>query len=335
MQINDIFRKFGPLYLDQTPVSSQVKRVIWSLARCCPQPLALGETAGAFKRAVAGACLLNCCPQCTAGSRAEWYASRIAEQLRCDYVLITCKLPPELRTLALLNKRVVLGALMEATATTVTAAAWSVGVDPGFLMVLHTWAEDLFFDPHVHVVMPLGGLAFPNKTEWRTLRLRFLDTNENRGRFALQLVTRLSRLHQERGLYLPIEHRLRPRFVDFLEECTAQNRAPDIQPRPYASAIGYVAKHYPRVPGRDENVRLLPDDQVQLILRDGSKTLAGTTFVSRYVLHVLPCHFRGIRHRGFLSNKRKARTVMLCRQLLGEPGPDMLYEELVAPAASR
>jgi hypothetical protein len=102
------------------------------------------------------------CPKCQTGARERWIAARRRELLPTPYVHVVFTLPPQLASLALQNKKVVYGLLLQASAETLLEAARNpahLGADIGFFSVLHTWNQKLQLHPHVHCVVPAGGLS--------------------------------------------------------------------------------------------------------------------------------------------------------------------------------
>ena len=173
LEVADIFRMHGPEFLDAfgATVSSEQRRVLKDVALC--RTAALGGhveacTACGHRQIAYNSCRNRHCPKCQAGTRAEWLAAREADLLSVEYYHAVFTLPHQLGPLALQNQRTVYGLLFQATAETllqIAADPQHLGATIGFHAVLHTWGQNLMHHPHVHCVIPGGGLS-PDKTRW-------------------------------------------------------------------------------------------------------------------------------------------------------------------------
>jgi hypothetical protein len=234
------------------------------------------------------------------------------------------------------NKRQLFSLLFEASA----AALLDVAVDPkhlgaqlGFLSILHTWGQTLTPHPHIHCVVPGGGLA-PDHARWITSRSSFLLpvkvlSRVFRGKFVAGLRQLFAR-HQLRffGERAPLHEERR--FALFLRTLYRQDWVVYAKP-PFGGpehVLHYLARYTHRVAISNHRLLSVSASEVRFCWKDythGSKqrtmTLTPEEFLRRFVQHVLPRGFPRIRYFGFLANRRRTRMLPLCRVLLNQPPP--------------
>jgi hypothetical protein len=272
------------------------------------------------------------CPSCLGSKSADWLVEREAELLPVPYFHVVFTVPEEVARLALGNKSVVYGILLRAASETLL----ELGADPkhlgaqlGFLAILHTWTQKLEHHPHVHCVVPAGGLS-PDRSAW--LASRSPD-------FLLPIRV-MSRLF--RGKFLAyLSKAFADGELDFggstksLSSARAWRRWIHAQRRkewvvyakpPFGSpaqVLKYLARYTHRV--AISNARLVGMDQrdVRFTWQDrqhGNRrrvmTLSGPAFLRRFLLHVLPRGFVRIRYFGFLANRHRASRVATIRAIL-------------------
>ncbi len=180
LEVADVLRAYGPAYLEAfgKTLSHQQCRVLNDLVRCRTAELGghVEECDGCGHRRIAyNSCRNRHCPKCQAAARARWLEERAAELLPTEYFHVIFTLPGDLGPIALQNQRLVYGTLFRAAAETllqIAADPQHLGADIGFLAVLHTWGQNLHLHPHVHCVVPGGGVA-PTGERWVACRPRF------------------------------------------------------------------------------------------------------------------------------------------------------------------
>lgn len=283
------------------------------------------------------------CPKCQGAAREQWLAERAAELLPIPYFHVVFTLPQQLAPLALQNKRVVYGILFRAAAETlleVAADAKHMGAEIGFLAVLHTWGQNLLHHPHLHCVVPGGGLS-ADRARWIASRHGFLLpvrvlSRVFRGKFLAFL---RSAFRKGRLQFHGSQNRFR--FDQLLgqayrREWVVYAKQPFGGPE---QVLRYLARYTHRVAISNHRILSVADGNVTFRWKDyahGNKkrkmTLAATEFLRRFFLHVLPRGFVRIRHFGFLANRHRSTLLAICRQLLsverlpatvsaGEPSP--------------
>jgi len=277
------------------------------------------------------------CPKCQSGARDKWIMARQSELLPVAYVHVVFTLPHQLSPLALQNKKVLYDLLFRASAETLQEVARDprhLGADIGFLSVLHTWGQNLLAHPHVHCVIPAGGLS-PDGTQWIHPRYPFFLPVQVLSRvFRGKFVAGLKRRFQQRQL--TFAGTLRPlanqkAFRSFLRPLFRQNWVVYAKP-PFGGphhVLGYLARYTHRVAITNHRLLAFERDQVTFRWKDyahGNKnrtmTLSAQEFLRRFLLHVLPRGFVRIRCFGFLANRRRPKLLPLCHRLLSHnPSP--------------
>ena len=227
------------------------------------------------------------------------------------------------------NKKLLYDLLFRASAETLLEIALDpkhLGAQIGFLSVLHTWGQNLRHHPHVHCVIPAGGLS-PNHLRWIHPRYHFFLPRHVLSRvFRGKFVDALEKSHPQltlSGALQPL--RQPPAFASFLRTVFRQNWVVHLKP-PFGGPqhlLRYLAGYTHRVAISNHRLVAFEHDKVTFRYKDyahGSKkrlmTLSSQEFLRRFLLHVLPRGFVRIRFYGFLANRRRANLLPLCQQLL-------------------
>src|SRR5437879_6709160 len=180
LEVADIFRRYGETYRQQhgASLSTAQRRVMTAIEVC--RTAALGGhlercDSCSYERNAYDSCRDRHCPKCQSLARAEWVEKRKAEVLPTPYFHVVLTLPEPIAAIAYQNKDVVYGILFRATAETLSTIAADpehLGAEIGFFAVLHSWGQNLLFHPHLHCVVPVGGIA-PSGSRWIPCRPRF------------------------------------------------------------------------------------------------------------------------------------------------------------------
>lgn len=271
------------------------------------------------------------CPKCQGSARDKWLAARSAELLPVPYFHVVFTLPQQLAPLALQNQRVVYSILFRSVAETlieVAADPRHLGAEIGFLAVLHTWGQTLQHHPHVHCVIPGGGLT-PAGVRWISARNRFLFpvrilSRVFRGKFLSRLRTafrrgqlrfhgRLSALAGKAGFGKLLDQAYRLEWVVYA-------KPPFGGPE---QVLRYLARYTHRVAISNQRILAIADGEVTFRWKDYAHanrkkkmTLPACEFLRRFFLHVLPPRFVRIRHFGFMANRWRKARLTICRALL-------------------
>ena len=350
LEVADVFRRYGEAYRDEHGASmpSTQRRVMKAIEVC--RTAALGghvekcDTCS-HERISYNSCGDRHCPKCQSLARAEWLQQRQAELLNVPYFHVVFTVPEEIAAIAYQNKEVVYGILFHATAETLRTIAADpkhLGAEIGFFAVLHTWGQNLMHHPHLHCVVPGGGLS-PDGERWiacrpgfflpvrvlsRLFRRLFLEDLEKAFRAGkLQFFHSLERLREPREFarYLtPARNR----------EWVVYSKAPFAGPE---QVLDYVGRYTHRVAISNNRLLDIENGQVKFSwkdYRDGNQpktmTLSAGEFIRRFLLHTLPEGFQRIRYYGFLSNRYRQQKLAQCRRLLGMPLPASSTETSMA-----
>jgi len=276
------------------------------------------------------------CPKCQSNARDKWLVARQEELLNVPYVHVVFTLPHQLAPLVFHNKKLLYSLLFRASTATlleVAADPEHLGAEIGGLTVLHTWGQNLLHHPHVHCVIPAGGLS-ADRQRWVHLRYRFFLPVEIlsrvfRGKFldGVKYLYRTGRLCLAGPLEPLKEEKTFQQFLRTLhrQDWVVYAKAPFGGPQ---HVLHYLARYTHRV--AISNHRLLAFDGERVTFRwkdyaHGDKqctmTPLATEFLRRFFLHVLPKGFVRIRYFGFLANRFRARCLSLCQQLLANDRP--------------
>lgn len=338
-EVADVIAQAAAAYEARYHASPGQRRILRDLGRC--RTAALGghkqQCAQCGHEVISyNSCRNRHCPKCQGSARAAWLAARAADLLPVPYFHVVFTLPAPLGPLALQNKRVLYGLLFRAAAATLRTIARDpkhLGADIGFLAVLHTWGQTLQHHPHLHCVVPGGGLA-PDGTHWVACRPHFFLPVRVLSRRFRRTFLRLLRAAFAQGklqyhgqLAALAEPTAWQRWVHALEcvEWVVYAKPPFGGPE---QVLKYLARYTHRVAISNQRLVALTDGQVTFRWKDyahgqraGTMTLAAVEFLRRFLLHRLPRGFHHIRQYGLLGNRHRTTHLARCRDLLGQP-PD-------------
>jgi hypothetical protein len=341
LEVADIFRQVGPSYRDAhaTALSRGQRRVMSAIEQC--RTAALGghveqcDSCG-HQRIAFNSCRNRHCPKCQALVRAQWLKERQAELLPVEYFHVVFTVPQEIAAIAYQNKAVVYDILFRATAETlrtIGADSKHLGAEIGFIAILHTWGQNLMHHPHLHCVVPGGGLA-PNGERWISCRPGFfLPVRVLSRLFRRLFITQLQLAfdHGELQFFHTLEALSSPvAFAKYLAPVTRAEwvvyaKSPFGGPK---QVLEYLGRYTHRVAISNNRLREFSDGSVTFAWKDyrhesrnKTMTLDAHEFIRRFLLHVLPSGFQRIRHYGLLANRYRAVRLNQCRDLLAAPAP--------------
>jgi Putative transposase/Transposase zinc-binding domain len=337
LEVADLFREHGDEYLATHGATAVQRKVLRAVQNC--RTATLGGHVEAcdqcgYQRIAYNSCRNRHCPKCQGPATARWLAARAAELLPVPYFHLFFTLPSALGPLALQNPRVIYGLLLQAAAQTLLEVAANpkhLGAEIGFLAVLHTWGQNLMHHPHVHCVVPAGGIA-PDGLRWircrndfflpvrvlsRVFRGMFISgLKQAAARGELVFHGRLEQLAHADHFERLLDHAVRHDWVVYAK-------------RPFGGprqVLKYLARYTHRVAISNRRLLALRHGQVTFRWKDYARgdqqrrmTLSAVEFIRRFLLHVLPGGFMKIRHYGFLANRARTTKRELCRRLLDLP----------------
>src|SRR5471030_302599 len=345
LEVADIFRDHGAAWrranaghvsLGQLKVMSAIERCRTAalgghVARCENEKCA--HTVIAYN-----SCRNRHCPKCQGASAREWLAARESELLPVPYFHVVYTLPAPIADIAYQNKAVVYDLLFKAspeTTLTIAADPKHLGARIGFMSVLHTWGSALTHHPHVHMVVPGGGLS-RDGSKWIACRPRyFLTVEVLSALFRRLFLEMLVAAHATGRLQFFGDHvrladkaafdaYLMPlRGIDWVVYAKEPFAGPE-------QVLRYLSRYTHRV--AISNRRLVAADEKGVTFkykdyriegpgRYKSMTLAAEEFIRRFLMHVLPKGFHRIRHYGLLANSNRAANLAKARELLAMPAP--------------
>jgi hypothetical protein len=337
LEVADLVRAAGVAFIERSRqwITWKHVKVLLAMARCRTAALGghLDECTRCGHRAISyNSCRNRHCPKCQAGARDRWLEKRRRELLPTPYVHVVFTLPGELAPLALQNKKTVYDLLFRASAETLLAIARDprhLGAEIGFFSILHTWNQKLGFHPHVHCVVPAGGLSFDH-TRWVQSHNAFFLPVKVLGRvFRGKFVASLKRAFQDGQLSFHGDWKLlaQPKtFCAWLRPLFRQDWVVYAK-RPFGGpehVLRYLGRYTHRVAISNHRLVSFAEGKVTFRWRDSAHhneqkllTLSLDEFLRRFLLHVLPKGFVRIRNFGFLANRKRATTLPLCFPLLG------------------
>jgi len=345
LEVAGVFNSLGPEFFNNQGrlLSGEQRRVLRDLTLC--RTAALGGHVKRCDRCGHGeiaynSCRNRHCPKCQAAARAEWLEARSEDLLPVEYFHVVFTPPEQLGAVALQNKRLIYGLLFRAASETLVQIAADqrhLGAEIGLLAVLHTWGQTLQHHPHLHCVVPGGGLS-PDHTKWVACRPGFFLPVRVLGRlFRGKFVCYLRQSHEHLVFAGQTSSLADPKlFAKFLRQLMKTEWNVYAKP-PFGGpqqVLKYLARYTHRVAISNQRLVSLADGRVSFTWKDyaadGVKktmTLEAAEFTRRFLLHVLPKGFVRIRHYGFLANRRRRQKVELCRRLLEQVNAQQILDK--------
>lgn len=342
LEVADVFRRYGDDYraMRGGSLSTAQRSAMTAIERC--RTAALGghveqcDNCG-DQRISYNSCRDRNCPKCQSLARAQWLEDRQAELLDTQYFHVVFTVPQEIAAIAFQNKATVYNILFHATAETLQTIAADprhLGAEIGFFAVMHSWGQNLSFHPHLHCVVPGGGLS-PDGTQWiscrpgfflpvrvlsmlfRRLFLAALEKAFNAGE--LQFFSSLQPLREPSAFRRYLDPIRRTNWVVYA-------KSPFAGPE---QVLEYVGRYTHRVAISNNRLRDIEDGKVCFRWKDyragdqqKTMTLTADEFIRRFLTHVPPEGFQRIRYYGFFANRYRKEKLARCRELLGMAKPE-------------
>jgi hypothetical protein len=347
LEVADIFRQHGSDFRLTHPLSPEQRRVMRAIEVCRTSVLG-GHVdqcdACSYQRVSYNSCRNRHCPKCQSLAKARWLEARMADLLPVSYFHVVFTLPEQLASLALQNKRVVYNILFASVAETLRTIAADpkhLGAEIGFLAVLHTWGQTLRHHPHLHCVVPGGGISLDGRS-WVSCRQGFfLPVNVLARLFRRLFLTALAQAFENGKLTFhgTSTYLAQPlAFQRLLASLRAREWWVYAKP-PFGGpeqVLAYLGRYTHRVAISNHRLLNLENGKVTFSWKDYARgnqqqamTLSTDEFIRRFLLHVLPRGFQRLRQFGFLANRRRRHKLALCRKLLGEAaGPTVFHQPL-------
>jgi hypothetical protein len=342
LEVADVFRRHGPAYRQaHADHLGGTERRVMAAIEACRTPVLGGHVEHCadcgFVRHAYNSCRDRHCPKCQGLARADWLEARQVELLPVPYFHVVFTVPTPVADLAFHNKAAVYAILFHAATEALRDVAGDpryLGAETGAITVLHTWGQALHHHPHLHCIVPGGGIS-PDRTRWvacapgfflpvRVLSRRFRDVfvRQLRAAFAggdLRFPGALAALADPAAFAAHLDAVARIDWVVFAKP-------------PFAGpeqVLGYLGRYTHRVAIASSRLVGLADGQVSFTWKDyrqegktKTMTLSADEFIRRFLQHTVPDGFHRIRHIGFLANSHRSEKLALCRKLLAVPPPE-------------
>ena len=356
LEVADIFRAHGPAWrrANAGHVSLGQLKVMSAIETC--RTAALGGHVGACEdcahiRIAYNSCRNRHCPKCQGAAARDWLAARQAELLPVPYFHVVFTLPRPIADIAYQNKAVVYDILLKAAAETlitIAADAKHLGARIGMTAVLHTWGSAMTHHPHVHMIVPGGGIAAEGE-RWIACRPGFfLPVRVLSRLFRRLFLERLTAAHQAGRLCFFGKHRCLADAKAFARtlaplrkiEWVVYAKPPFAGPE---AVLAYLSRYTHRVAIANSRLIALGANAVTFRWKDyrakGSgrqkvMTLTTGEFIRRFLIHVLPSGFHRIRHYGLFANAARTRNIARARELLSVPATNNERGDVVADHTS-
>ena len=335
-EVADIFREFSSLYRKEngSGMPQHHHKVIGNIENCRTSFLgghrercdACNEIRNSYN-----SCRNRHCPKCQFLTKEKWIEKRTEDLLPVNYFHVVFTLPDLLRPIVLRNKKVMYDILFRSAKETLKVLSKDpkhLGAEIGFIGILHTWSQTLIDHPHLHVIVPGGGLSEDRKS--------WIATGDN----FLIPVRVMSKLFQGKFLYYLKEAfskgeiKFMGKILEFADESNFNNLLSRLYERDWVvyskkafqgaeGVIKYLGRYTHRIAISNYRIKNIADGKVTFSCRDSKNsnkiklmTLDAGEFIRRFLLHVLPNRYMRIRYYGLLANKNRKELIQRCRVLL-------------------
>jgi len=346
--VQDVFHHFHSQFAKSYALSAQQAKVYRDILRC--RTAELGSHAFVCDECghIAihyNSCRNRHCPTCQGLTKAKWIDKRSKDILHAPYFHVVFTMPQELHPLIYHNQKLLYNLMYKAVAQTLqelSADTNYLGAQIGFFSLLHTWAQDLHYHPHIHTVVLAGGLTKDN--QWRSSSSKFfIPVKVLSKKFRGKFLHYLKQYYQRKLLtfYGNAQQYLNPRiFQALLDQCYRKNWY-SYTKRTFSgplAVVKYLGRYTHSVAISNKRIVAMDENTITITVKDRKHnnrtkkvTLIGIEFIRRFSMHVLPKGFVKIRHYGLLANRIKQAKLELSRKLTGSPACQAKFEGLTTP----
>jgi predicted Zn-ribbon and HTH transcriptional regulator len=343
LEVADIFRGHGPAWRQANAGHASLHQLkVMAAIESCRTAALGGHVARcedcAYTTIAYNSCRNRHCPKCQGAAAKEWLADREADLLPVPYYHVVFTLPAAIADIAYQNKAVIYDLLFKVSAETMLTIAADpkhLGGRIGITSVLHTWGSAMTHHPHVHMIVPGGGIALDGKS-WVSCRPGFFLPVRVLSRLFRRLFLKaLAAAHKAGRLTFFGEHAhlgAAQAFAAYLEP-TRTTEWVVYAKRPFGgpqAVLAYLSRYTHRVAISNRRLITLDHNGVSFKWKDYRSegrdrykvmTLATSEFIRRFLIHVLPTGFHRIRHYGLLASGKRAESLKHARALLNAPVP--------------
>ena len=345
IEVADVFRCHGPAYREAYNLPLAILKAMSAIESCRTSRLG-GHVdkcdACEHIRISYNSCRNRHCPKCQSLAKERWLAARTKELLPVSYFHVVLTIPDDLNPLVLVNQKVLYSILFKAGSETLLELGKDprhLGAEVGLIAILHTWGQNLMDHPHLHGIMPCGGLSqdgkewlFPKKSSGKKpffvhvnviselFKRKYLDYfKEAYRKGALKFVGKIEYLREGQEFQAFLDTLYHKKWITY---CKRPFGGPE-------QVLEYLGRYTHRV--AISNERLVGMDNGKITFRyrdyrDGDQvkqiTLDAFEFIRRFLLHILPDNFVKIRYYGLFNNRNRKAKIRLCKEILGASTDD-------------
>lgn len=333
LELQDVFQQFGPDYRQKHLLPLNQIRTMKAIESCRSSLLGghvdVCDACG-HERISDNSCRNRHCPKCQGLAKEQWLLERERDLLNVGYFHVVFTVPDSLNPIALQNQKFFYSLLFKAASETLGELSRDpkyLGAEIGIISVLHTWGQNLMDHPHVHCIVPGGGLSFDG-TRWVFSRKKFfIPVKVLSRKFRGKFLAFLKEAFQDGDLkfYGKLEPLSGKTRFQALIDALYQKEWVVYCKNPFKSSwhvLRYLGRYTHRVAISNQRIIAVDNNQVSFQWRDYRDnnrtklmTLEAAEFIRRFLLHVLPIRFVKIRHFGILGNRNRNRKLRLCQKL--------------------
>ena len=327
-EVQDILQLYGDAYRQSYKLSYEQLKVMNAIVKCRTAELGAHidecECCGAVEISY-NSCRNRHCPKCQTLAKERWIDNQKYDLLNVPYFHVVFTVPDELRPIIFQNQRKLYNLLFRAVSETLLELAADknfLGAKIGFTSILHTWGQSLSFHPHIHCIVPAGGLT--GSRTWISSRKKFFIpvkvlSRKFRGKFLALLNLQILEFFGEQSHLSDPVH-----FQNLVASCYCKDWVVYCKPpfKSAASVVEYLGRYTHRVAISNNRILNIDDGHVTFKWRDykdnnrwKNMSISAFEFIRRFLMHVLPKGFMKIRHFGLLGNRDKTKRLTLCKRL--------------------
>ena len=335
LEVADIMREYGEDYRREHKPPSRMIKVMNAIESCRTSKLGGHidecDNCGHIKISY-NSCRNRHCPKCQGLAKERWLMDRKSDLLPIEYFHMVFTIPDTLNPLTLRNQKEIYSILFKSVSETLIELGKDpkyLGADIGFIGILHTWGQNLMVHPHIHCIVPGGGLSFDTK-RWISSREKFFIPVKVLSRlFRGKVLFYLKEAHRKERLKFPgnIKELSKEREFNMFMDSLYKKEWVVYSKPPFKNAehvLEYLGRYTHRVAISNNRITDIKDGKVTFRYKDykdGNKnklmTIKAHEFIRRFLLHILPDNFVKIRHYGILSNRNRRTKLKRCKEILG------------------
>jgi hypothetical protein len=334
IEVQHIFQKYGTQYRASHKLPLHQLKAMHSIEICRTSTLGGHveecDSSGNIRISY-NSCRNRHCPKCQTLTRERWIEDRKIELLPVQYFHVVFTIPEELNALTLRNPKVMYDILFKAVSKTLIELGKDkehIGAQLGFIALLHTWGQNLMHHPHIHCIVPGGGLS-DGANKWISSKKKFLiHVKVLSAHFKRNFIKLLKKAYYNDELkFIGEVTNLGQKYIfqDWIGKLLSLKWVVYSKPtfKKPQHVIEYLGRYTHRVAISNHRIVSMDDSKVTFKWRDykdNSKnklmTVTAEEFIRRFLLHILPNKFVKIRHYGFLSNRNRKEKIGLCKKLI-------------------